>query len=178
MEGARARQSPFAGAGAADASVEDAAVEVEGVDPLSARVFQAYMRALNLHRQLLFRTMASEGRHPGQAMCVRLLARNEGISQRDLAALMHLSPPTVTSLLQRLQKAGMVVRWSDDVDQRLTRVALTQEGRRMATDVRAAFSRTMAGSFDGMTDEDRVEFERLLDVFSENVARHLKEPAP
>ncbi len=157
---------------------DDTIDEFEGVDPVAARVFQAYMQALNVHRLLIVRAMASEGAHPGQAFCLRILARSEGISQRDLAERMHLAAPTVTTMLQKMEKAGIVVRRSDEVDQRLTRVTLTDGGRRMAGDVRRVLARTIASVLEGMSEADRLEFERLLRLFAENASRALEESAP
>ena len=102
---------------------------LEGVDELSARVFRAFMRTLRLHRQLMSRTMAEHGAHPGQAMCLHLLASNDGITQRDLAEALHLARPTVSKMLRGMEKAGLVGRQPDAADQRLTRVYLTPAGR-------------------------------------------------
>ena len=43
--------------------------------------------------------------------------------------MLHLSRPSVTAMLQALEKSGAIERRSDERDQRLTRVYLTDEGR-------------------------------------------------
>jgi len=70
-----------------------APVDLDGVDDLSAGVFRAFLAALRLHRQLMVKTLAGHGTHPGQAVCLRLLATHDGITQRDLATALHLSRP-------------------------------------------------------------------------------------
>ena len=112
---------------------------LDGVDASSADVFRALRRTFLLQRQLMEKALAAKGSHPGEAMCVRLLDEHEGMSQRDLADILHLSRPRVTAILQRLEKAGAVARRADEHDQRLTRVALTAEGRRLAEELRAVF---------------------------------------
>ena len=114
-----------------------APLELEGVDELSARVFRAFMRTLRLHRQLMIRTMAEHGAHPGQAMCLHLLEANEGITQRDLAEALYLARPTVSRMLRGMERAGLVERSPDARDQRLTHVHLTAAGRDLARELRS-----------------------------------------
>ncbi len=147
--------------------------ELDGIDPLSYRVFQALMRTVNVHRQLMFRTLAEEGAHPGQAACLRALAAHDGISQRDLALALHLAPPTVTAMLQRMEKAGAINRRPDRDDQRITRVELTAEGRRLEGSLRAVLARYISQALDSMSEEDRRQLERLLGIMADNAARSL-----
>ncbi|MBP1706205.1 MAG: transcriptional regulator, MarR family [Chloroflexi bacterium] len=146
---------------------------LDGVDPLSYRVFQAFMRTLHLHRQLMARTLVEDGSHPGQAVCLRVLAAHDGMSQRDLGRALHLTPPTVTTMLQRMERAGIVERRPDETDQRLTRVRLTAEGRKLEERLRGIFARYISQALDSMTQDDRRELERLLSLLADNTARAL-----
>jgi DNA-binding MarR family transcriptional regulator len=145
----------------------------QGVDPLSYRVFSAYMRSLHLHRQLMGKLLTGQDSHPGQAFCLRMLAANDGVSQRDLAEAMQLSRPAVTTMLQRMQKAGLIVRRSDQTDQRLMRVYLTDDGRALADQMLATFATYISSAFDSMSAQDRQELERLLGILAENTTAAL-----
>ena len=147
----------------------------EGVDPLSYRVFGAYMRSLHLHRQLMTKLMSGQDAHPGQAFALRMLGANDGISQRDLAEAMHLSRPAVTTMLQRMQKAGLIDRRPDERDQRVMRTYLTDEGRELEAQMRETFASYISSAFDTMSAEDRTELERLLGILAENTERALGE---
>ena len=88
---------------------------------------------MHVNRQILLRVMAAEqGGRPGRAGVLRVLTKHEGISQRELADLLHLSPPTVTTMLQKMEQDALIERWTDETDQRLTRIRLTQAGRRQS----------------------------------------------
>lgn len=50
-----------------------------------------------------------------------------------LAALVGISQPSMTQLIQRLERRGIVYRTSDPVDRRVSLVAITDEGREMIT---------------------------------------------
>ena len=145
----------------------------EGVDPLSYSVFGAYMRSLHLHRQLMTKLMSGQDAHPGQAFALRMLGANDGISQRDLAEAMHLSRPAVTTMLQRMEKAGLIDRRPDEHDQRVMRTYLTEQGKALESQMRDTFASYISASFDSMSAKDRRELERLLGVLAENTERAL-----
>jgi DNA-binding MarR family transcriptional regulator len=147
--------------------------EIEDIDPLSAEVFSAFRRSMHLSKQLLGRIMAEKGGHPGAAGVLRVLANNEGITQRDLAEMLQLSRPTVTTMLQRLEQHRLVERWDDEADQRLTRIRLTDAGREQATRFEASFAAYVDGTVGTMPEEDRRELARLLELLADTMARSL-----
>jgi DNA-binding MarR family transcriptional regulator len=147
---------------------------LDGVDPLSAGVFVAFRRTMHLNRQYLARVMAEKGGHPGAAAVLRVLSAHDGITQRDLAESLHLSRPTVTTMLQRMEISGLVERWDDEEDQRLTRIRLTPEGRARSDAFRSSFAAYVGATIGAMPETDRRELARLLDSLSENTEAALK----
>jgi DNA-binding MarR family transcriptional regulator len=147
--------------------------EIDGVDPLSSDVFRAFMRNLNLHRHLMMRLLAAKDAPHGQAICLRVLVENDGASQADIADRLHLARPTVTTMLQRMQKAGLIERRVDETDQRVTRVYMTAEGRAIEHDLRDVFVEYVTTTIDPMTEEERRDLARLLGVLADNTQRAL-----
>ena len=147
---------------------------LDGIDPVSANVFAAFRRATHVNRQLMGRLMADKGAHPGAAAVLRVLADRDGISQRDLAELLHLSRPTVTAMLQRMEQAGLVERWDDEADQRLTRIRLTPKGREHGENLRSSFVEYVEGTLGTLSEADRLELARLLDLLADNTEATLK----
>jgi DNA-binding MarR family transcriptional regulator len=146
---------------------------MDGLDPVSAEVFNAFRRAMHLNKQLLGRIMAERGGHPGAAGVLRVLASHEGITQRDLAEILHLSRPTVTTMLQRLEQHGLVERWDDEADQRLTRIRLTDKGRTQAAEFGASFATYVDSTIGTMSETDRRELARLLGMLADSTAAAL-----
>ncbi len=145
-------------------------LEFEGVDELTAQVFHAFRRAIQLQRQLVMKTLALQGGHHGEAFCLRVLAENDGMSQRDLAAVLHLSRPRVTKLLQALEATGAVARRTDERDRRLTRVFLTADGRRREGELHARWADHVNMTIGVLSEADRRELGRLLDEVSDRSA--------
>jgi DNA-binding MarR family transcriptional regulator len=148
--------------------------ELEGVDELSSRVFRAFMRTLRLHRQLMIKTMAEHGAHPGQAMCLHLLEANEGITQRDLAEALHLARPTVSRMLRGMEAAGLVDRSPDARDQRLIHVDLTPAGRDLARELRVVAAAHVGETIGSLPERDRAELARLLEDLGTSMARAIE----
>jgi DNA-binding MarR family transcriptional regulator len=148
---------------------------LDGMDPLAASVFAAFRRSTHVNRQLMVKLMAEKGGHPGGAMVLRVLAAHDGISQRDLADMLHVSRPNVTAILQKMEHAGLIERSDDENDARLTRVRLTPEGRTRSEEFRSAFAAFVDVTIGAMPESDARELVRLLDQLSENAENALKQ---
>ncbi len=79
--------------------------------------------------QAFRRRIAHLGMTPDQFTVTRNLIEHEGITQRQLTALMSSDPNTVASLLERMEKAGWVHRQADAKDRRANRLRLHPLGR-------------------------------------------------
>jgi MarR family transcriptional regulator, organic hydroperoxide resistance regulator len=140
-------------------------------DPITTRAFQAFGRAFHMHRQAMQRRFTgNEAGHHGEVFALRLLAHSDGLSQRELAETLHLSRPRITSILQTMEKDGWVRREGDPLDQRITRVFLTAEGRRREMEQRAAFEDYLNKTIGALSDGDKQELARILDEVSGHIA--------
>ena len=153
-----------------DAAFKMSLTELEGVDELSTRVFRAFLNALRLHRQLMIAALGDIDTHPGQAFCLRFLSANDGVTQRDLADSLHLAKPTVSKMLQAMEKAGAIERRPDEHDQRLTRVHLTPVGHRLETELRAVSAAQINETIGSLPEGDRRELGRLLEALSASIS--------
>ena len=151
---------------------------LEGVDDLSSRVFFAFLVTLRRHKQLMLRTLGGQDTHPGQVFCLHVLAGHDGISQRDVAEALHLSPPTVSRMLQAMQKAGAVDRRPDAADQRLTRVFLTTAGRDLERQLRGVVAEFVNETIGELPEDDRRELARLLGELGGLMSRALARRGP
>jgi len=64
-----------------------------------------------------------------QRLAIRVLARFPGLPAGHLARLLHVHPSTLTGILRRLERQGLVERRSDARDRRRALLALTRAGR-------------------------------------------------
>jgi DNA-binding MarR family transcriptional regulator len=80
--------------------------------------------------QTFRRRIAESGITPDQFTILRWLTENpDGMTQRSLADAMASDPNTVTAILARMIKAGLVERRTDPDDARCNRIRLKAKGR-------------------------------------------------
>jgi DNA-binding MarR family transcriptional regulator len=103
-------------------------------------------------------------------MCLRLLTVNDGASQRDVARMLHVSPPTVSKMLTAMEKSGLVERTPDEADQRLTRVYLTAAGRERSTEMGIAVGEYVNATFATLSERERRELARLLEKLGARIS--------
>jgi MarR family transcriptional regulator, organic hydroperoxide resistance regulator len=152
--------------------------DLEGVDEVALRVYEAWGRTLHLQRQLALKVLPDKSLHPAQARCLWAISSNHDITQRDLADLLHLSRPTVTAMLQRMEKAGLVERRSDPVDHRLTRIRVTAAGTELDAGMREFHRSFINATIGCMSTADQEEFERLLGIVRHNIESALGSHSP
>ncbi|MBQ7920997.1 MAG: winged helix-turn-helix transcriptional regulator [Clostridia bacterium] len=90
------------------------------------------------------------------------LAHKDDRTQLELVKATHLKAPTISVVLQKLEKEGIVSRKSDEYDLRATRVSLTQKGRDIDTQIRKTIH-----------EEDKIAMEVLSETEYETLMKIL-----
>jgi DNA-binding MarR family transcriptional regulator len=93
--------------------------------PLGRRLYLGH-RAVH---DALDARMSEHGASIWNWILLKTAAEHEGSSQREIAAHMHIEPPTLVRHLDTLAHEGLVERRRDDRDRRVARVYLTKAGR-------------------------------------------------
>lgn len=102
----------------------------------------------------------------GQLLCV-LMAQPYGMS--ELGAMLGLAKSSLTGLVDRTERNGLVRRETDPRDMRAVRVALTPRGSRLARDFYDETCRRIEKLPAGLDPTERDELARLLSrVVSDN----------
>ncbi|MFD9959775.1 MarR family winged helix-turn-helix transcriptional regulator [Amycolatopsis sp. NPDC058986] len=95
----------------------------------------------------------------GQLLCV-LMAQPYGMS--ELGATLGLAKSSLTGLVDRTERNGLVRREPDPVDSRAVRVTLTTEGRRLAEEFYAETCRRVDELPSGLSAAERQTLAGLL----------------
>ena len=113
------------------------------------------------------RAMAAEylrplGLYPGQELLLMQLAEGERRSQQELVDALGIDHSTVTKMLQRLERAGVVARQQSADDRRVVLVHLTEEGRVRRRAVEEMWTRMEAVTSGGLSEEQHAQLLGLL----------------
>lgn len=91
------------------------------------------------------------------------IAMNEGITQVQIATATEIDPMTVSGVLDRLDKRGLIDRYADPTDSRAKLARLTAEGEALYTTARKVGLAMYEASLEGVTEDER---EALIGVLS------------
>jgi DNA-binding MarR family transcriptional regulator len=104
---------------------------------------------LTLNRHLR-REAHAEGITGGQAALLAQIRKYPQLGVRELAAREGISAPSMTRYLDRLEKAGLIVRTRSPQDARRIRLALTPKGVRVLRSVRRRRTVWLAERLEGL----------------------------
>ena len=93
------------------------------------RTLRAFLRAVTLLEPLQRELAATVGVSLGDLYAVRVLARLGEVPVSRYGAELGLPRSTITNLVDRLERAGLVARVASPSDRRVTLVRLTEAGR-------------------------------------------------
>lgn len=128
-------------------------------------------RACKAHRGSVGGVLAEVGLHVGQEMVLSHLWSRDGLTPSELADQLGVEPPTVTNMLSRMEKAGLLERCRDQRDARCTRVYLTEKGRELRGPVEQRWAVVQERAFAGITAEEEALLRSLLARIHGNLTR-------
>jgi DNA-binding MarR family transcriptional regulator len=100
--------------------------------PRSEHAVDAALRhfgdALNMFDPLRFRAWAELGLTTAQLRVLFLVRESPGVTAGELAQRLAVTPPTISGIVDRLVKLGLIRREDDESDRRLVRNLLTDPG--------------------------------------------------
>ena len=121
-----------------------------------------------VHTAYVERRLLPLGLHTGQGAIISALGECGPCSQKDLAEYRHVSAATISVMLRRMEKGGLVVR-STSEDGKCNLISLTEEGHRMYE----ALIRDREGEservFAGLTPEEMIVAEKIFQTVSRNL---------
>lgn len=116
----------------------------------------------SMFQKELLAKLKDSGLTIGQPKILDYLKDHDGTSQKDIARGCHIEPGTLTTLLNRMEEAGLVERRMMNGNRRSLYVFLTDKGKEQLELVTAAFTEMEAEAFRGLSETERKTF---MDLF-------------
>jgi DNA-binding MarR family transcriptional regulator len=133
--------------------------EAGAVLPLASALRLVVMR---LARRL--RQQADAGITPSMLSALSSIERHGPMTLSELAAHERVQPPTITTVLGRLEASGLVTRDPDLEDRRVSWVSLTAEGRRFLEANRSKKTAYLAKRLAALDPQDRATLEKAARI--------------
>ncbi|WP_456843829.1 MarR family winged helix-turn-helix transcriptional regulator [Cellulomonas sp. P5_C6] len=106
-----------------------------------------------------------------QAFALGYLVQNPGAIQRDIAEMTRTSPASVSSLLQGLERRGLVERRTDAGNERSKRVYATPEGAQLIAGFDSAMAEVDESILAPLDDTERAALHALLSKITAQLPR-------
>lgn len=97
-----------------------------------------------------------------------LAAASGPLSVSELGEAIGVDQPRASRLVQQAVQRGLVQREADPEDARRTRIALTDDGRRIAKGMRGERRQVLSKALESFTDAEKAELARLLGKLADN----------
>ncbi|OMF23243.1 hypothetical protein BK133_24660 [Paenibacillus sp. FSL H8-0548] len=107
--------------------------------------------------------------YPGQPPLMFALAREGGQSQNELARQLDIKAATLTVMLNRMEKNGLVRRETDARDLRVSRIYLSDKGHSTLKIVRETLDMLEQRALDNFSEEETELLRGLLARMNDNV---------
>jgi len=111
----------------------------------------------------------------GQGRIIFSLWQKDNIHIADLARQTALGKTTLTSMLDRLEQSGHIVRNADKKDERKTLVSLTDKSKSLKGRYEAVSQEMTSLFYEGIPEKQIVEFENYLKHILSNLVRYEEE---
>lgn len=125
------------------------------------------VQVMKAHRHTAADLLNELGLHVGQE--IFLMELEDGMRPSDMGCSLGVQPATITKMLQRMERSGLVARKPDPDDARSSLLYLTDKSRRMLKDIELAWQELEERTIANLTTEEQVLFRRVLVQILENL---------
>ena len=140
----------------------------------SELAFRAFIRATGLFRGVMDPYFSQFGISGPQWGVLRQLHRAEGEGHKglrlaDLGQRLLVKPPSVTNLVDRLERMGLVARKAESADHRAKQVSLTRAGRQLVMRILKQHPTQIRTVLAGLNESEQAELCELMKKFASHL---------
>ena len=139
--------------------------------PLPETISYILAQVCRTHRGYASVLLADLGLYVGQEMVLLHLWQEDGLTLSQLAYRLAVQPPTVTKMLERMHKVGLLECRKDAQDHRVSRVYLLDLGRKLQKSVEGIWDVLEERTLADFNLEERVLLRRLLLQLQANLTK-------
>jgi DNA-binding MarR family transcriptional regulator len=141
-------------------------------DPIESAI-DAYRRASGIMEPFRMKVWEEREFTVSQLRLTYLIRDHDNPSLGDLAEKLGITGATMSGLIDRLVKRGVVERVPDTVDRRIVRVRLTPEGEQLSSELERMGHEFLRICFEDLGTEDAAQLASLLDRFSDAMKKRV-----
>jgi DNA-binding MarR family transcriptional regulator len=113
-----------------------------------------------------------------QVTVLKLLEGVGDLSLSELSERIQARNSTITGIVDRMQRDGLVLRRRSERDRRVVEIVLTPQGRLLAKAIPVQPMEMFASALRALPHDDREALRRILRAMSDHVRAHTEDPSP
>lgn len=137
----------------------------------------ALSQVCRLHYLRVHELLESIGLYRGQPPVLMALWEKDGLTHSDLARRLDITRATMTKMVQRMERTGFLTRQPDALDQRISRVYLTEQGRLVRERLQELFQTIEAETFAGLSESECSSLKSCFTKIRANLQSALSQPS-
>ena len=134
-------------------------------------IYDMFKDIVLLNYKINYQELIDINLYPGQPIILERIFENNGITQSELSNITLKKPATITTMLNRLEHMGYVVRKNDINDKRLARLYLTNIGMEKYHQMMKLKKKMGNIIFEGMSEDDLSVVYRLMLKIKNNLEK-------
>ncbi|HJU51987.1 MAG TPA: MarR family transcriptional regulator [Acidimicrobiia bacterium] len=124
----------------------------------------ARLRLAVARLQRLLRSQEMGGLSLTEASCLAVIGRRGPMPLNEIATSEHLSAPSVTKTITRMEEAGLIDRLTDPTDRRVSLVTLSRKGRALLDQIRSRRNAFLLLRLQALSPSDLEAVEQALPI--------------
>ncbi|WP_251547314.1 MarR family winged helix-turn-helix transcriptional regulator [Limosilactobacillus caecicola] len=137
------------------------------------QLFRELMKTTRMIHEVALRNRNQIGHFQGGGQIIAVLGRHDNhYFQNELAKQVHVRPGSLSQVLTRLEKNGLITRHRDEQDRRQVIVTLTEQGRLKNQELDAERQEFMDALLDKLTIEDCQALIRIGKLMTAGLQEH------
>lgn len=109
-----------------------------------------------------------------QVSALKILEATGDLSLSELSDRMSAKNSTITGIVDRMERDGLVVRDRSSADRRVVLIRATDKGRELARSVKVGAMELLTGALGALSEEDRKELRRIVLTLAEHVRTEIE----
>jgi DNA-binding MarR family transcriptional regulator len=137
---------------------------------LPRRILDLLQEARRNFERLLRRAFEQYQLTIPQIAVIVLLNEHKEMSISDISQKMGLSKSTVSGIIDRMERMGIVRRKRSDQDRRIVAAVLTEQFQRHGSELEQSFNALLCGVFSTVSEQALMEIVKGLEMFNEIIS--------
>lgn len=123
---------------------------------------------MSLHKRL-FASVKDTGLTHGQPKILDYLKDHNGAVQKEIASSCHIEPASLTSILNGMERKGLIIRKIQDDNRRAFSIFLTEKGKELMERVDFEFQKIDDKCLSGFSEEEKITLNEYLERIYKNL---------